>query len=74
MVDTEGLLLPSMVTAALGSRPKRYLATVFSAEGYVCCPTSNQVFCVSPTANEGSFGHRLSRNPKVILIWKNVHK
>jgi len=34
VVDTEGLLLPSMVTAALGSRPKRYLATVFSAEGY----------------------------------------
>jgi hypothetical protein len=41
VVDTEGLLLPSMVTAALGSRPKRYLATVFSAEGYVFCPTLN---------------------------------
>nr|XP_024386102.1 probable histidine kinase 5 isoform X3 [Physcomitrium patens] len=32
VVDTQGLLLPSMVTAALGSRPKRYLATKFSAE------------------------------------------
>jgi hypothetical protein len=64
VVDTEGLLLPSMVTAALGSRPKRYLATVFSAEGYVCCPTSNQVFCVSPTANEGSCRAPSIKKPK----------
>eukprot|EP00850_Spirogloea_muscicola_P001750 SM000006S19515 [mRNA] locus=s6:1254355:1258703:- [translate_table: standard] len=33
VVDTEGLLLPSAVPAALGARPKRYLATRFTAEG-----------------------------------------
>lgn len=32
VIDTQGLLLPSVITAALGSRPKRYLATKFSAE------------------------------------------
>ncbi|KAG0614827.1 hypothetical protein M758_6G206500 [Ceratodon purpureus] len=32
VIDTQGLLLPSVVTAALGSRPKRYLATKFAAE------------------------------------------
>eukprot|EP00271_Cylindrocystis_brebissonii_P010191 TRINITY_DN26300_c0_g1_i1.p1 TRINITY_DN26300_c0_g1~~TRINITY_DN26300_c0_g1_i1.p1 ORF type:complete len:1584 (+),score=282.14 TRINITY_DN26300_c0_g1_i1:688-5439(+) len=34
VVDTEGILLPSVLTAALGYRPKRYLATKFNVEGY----------------------------------------
>ncbi|KAJ7536188.1 hypothetical protein O6H91_12G059300 [Diphasiastrum complanatum] len=33
VVSTEGLLLPSVLTAALGARPKRFLATQFWTEG-----------------------------------------
>eukprot|EP00897_Mesotaenium_endlicherianum_P005006 jgi/Mesen1/4533/ME000231S03791 len=33
VVDTTGMLLPSMLTAALGARPCRYLAIIFSSEG-----------------------------------------
>ncbi|CAM6093964.1 unnamed protein product [Calypogeia fissa] len=32
--STESLLLPSMLTAVLGARPRRFLATHFHAEGY----------------------------------------
>jgi hypothetical protein len=74
VVDTEGLLLPSMVTAALGSRPKRYLATVFSAEGYFFLPPQIKCFVCPQKPIKGVVGHCLSRNPKVIIIWKNVHK
>ena len=33
VVDTEGILLPSVLTAALGARPRRYLATKFDVDG-----------------------------------------
>lgn len=35
IVNTEGILLPSVLTAVLGVRPKRFLGTCFNAEGYV---------------------------------------
>ncbi|KAG6554774.1 hypothetical protein Mapa_003793 [Marchantia paleacea] len=34
VLNTDSLLLPSMLTAVLGARPKRFLATQFHAEGY----------------------------------------
>lgn len=34
VVNTEGVLLPSMLTDVLGVRPERFLGTCFNAEGY----------------------------------------
>ncbi|KAL3696731.1 hypothetical protein R1sor_010807 [Riccia sorocarpa] len=34
VLSTDSLLLPSMLTAVMGARPKRFLATQFHAEGY----------------------------------------
>ncbi len=64
MVDTEGLLLPSMVTAALGSRPKRYLATVFSAEGYFFVPPQIECFVCPQKPVKGVIGALSIKKPK----------
>ena len=33
VINTEKVLLPSVLTAVIGKRPQRYLATSFSSEG-----------------------------------------